>query len=299
MKLITYLKDGEEKIGVLKQNSVVDINYIFKNIEEKNPPKNMIEFIKHSNNDILKKIDEFLKDEELETISFDSIKIEAPIPYPERNVFCLGKNYVEHAKEVKLTKITGTDIPVEPIYFTKVASPAIGNGDFVKFSTKVTKQVDYESELAVIIGKEGTNIKAEEAEDYIFGYTIINDISARDLQGKHIQWFKGKSLDTFCPMGPCITHKNEIPFPVELNIGCKVNGEIRQNSNTKKLIFDIPYIISDLSKGLTLKPGDIISTGTPNGVGMGFNPIKVLKNGDVVECFIEEIGSLTNKILEI
>ncbi|MBP2033692.1 2-keto-4-pentenoate hydratase/2-oxohepta-3-ene-1,7-dioic acid hydratase in catechol pathway [Clostridium algifaecis] len=299
MKLITYLKGKEEKIGVLKQNSVVDIKCILKKMGEKNLPESMIDFIKYSDDCKLKKIDEFLKNEDIEADSLDSVKIEAPIPYPERNVFCLGKNYVEHAREVKLTRITGTDIPKQPIYFTKVASPAIGNGDFVKFSTKVTKQVDYEAELAVIIGKEGINIKAEEAEDYIFGYTIINDVSARDLQGKHVQWFKGKSLDTFCPMGPCIVNKSDIPFPVELNIGCKVNGEVRQKSNTKKLIFDIPYIISDLSKGLTLKPGDIISTGTPNGVGMGFNPIKILKNGDVVECFIEGIGTLTNKILEI
>lgn len=299
MKLITYLKGKEEKIGVLKQNSVVDIKCILKKMGEKNLPESMIDFIKYSDDCKLKKIDEFLKNEDIEDDSLDSVKIEAPIPYPERNVFCLGKNYVEHAREVKLTRITGTDIPKQPIYFTKVASPAIGNGDFVKFSTKVTKQVDYEAELAVIIGKEGINIKAEEAEDYIFGYTIINDVSARDLQGKHVQWFKGKSLDTFCPMGPCIVNKSDIPFPVELNIGCKVNGEVRQKSNTKKLIFDIPYIISDLSKGLTLKPGDIISTGTPNGVGMGFNPIKILKNGDVVECFIEGIGTLTNKILEI
>jgi len=202
-------------------------------------------------------------------------------------------------KEIKMTKITDTGIPEFPIYFTKVASPAIGSEENIKFSNDVTTQVDYEVELAIVIGKEGFNIKPEKAEEYIFGYTIINDVSARDLQGKHTQWFKGKSLDTFCPMGPCIVHKNEIPLPMELNIKCSINGELRQNSNTKNLIFDIPYIISDLSKGLTLKPGDIISTGTPSAVGMGFQPPKVLKNGDVVECYIENIGELVNEVIVI
>lgn len=299
MRFVTYVKEGQESIGVLKDDYIVDFQYIFKNIGEKNPPKTMIEFIKYVDDNRLEKIEGFLKRDNLSTIVLSSVKIFAPIPYPERNVFCLGKNYVEHAKEVKITRITGTDVPENPIYFTKVASPAIGQGDSIKFSTEVTQQVDYEAELAIIIGKDGSNIKEEEAEDYIFGYTIVNDISARDLQGKHTQWFKGKSLDTFCPMGPAIVHKSEIPFPVELNIGSKVNDELRQNSNTKKLIFDIPYIISDLSKGLTLKAGDIIATGTPSGVGMGFDPVKVLKDGDIVECFIENIGSLKNKVVEI
>lgn len=299
MRFVTYVKERQESIGVLKDDYIVDFQYIFKNIGEENPPKTMIEFIRYAEDNRLEKIEGFLKRDNLSTIAFSSVKISAPIPYPERNVFCLGKNYVEHAKEVKITRITGTDVPENPIYFTKVASPAIGQGDSIKFSTEVTQQVDYEAELAIIIGKDGSNIKEEEAEDYIFGYTIVNDISARDLQGKHTQWFKGKSLDTFCPMGPAIVHKSEIPFPVELNIGSKVNDELRQNSNTKKLIFNIPYIISDLSKGLTLKAGDIIATGTPSGVGMGFDPVKVLKDGDIVECFIENIGSLKNKVVEI
>ncbi len=221
----------------------------------------------------------------------------APIPYPKRNVFCIGKNYEEHAREIKITKISDNFIPENPIYFTKVASPAIATGDNICFSKEVTTQVDYEAELAVIIGKEGTNIKPEEAEEYIFGYTVANDVSARDLQVKHKQWFKAKSLDTFCPMGPVIVHKNEIAYPLELNIQCRVNGELRQNSNTRNMIFDIAYIISDLSKGFTLKPGDIICTGTPAGVGMGFEPPKMLKHGDIVECYVESIGTITNKVL--
>lgn len=299
MKFVSFIKEGIENIGILKDERIVDLQYVFSNIGEKNPPKTMIEFIVYSDDSKLKMIEEFINCDRLETIPLDSVKISAPIPYPRRNVFCLGKNYVEHVKEVKITRLAGNDVPQAPIYFTKVACPAIGQGDSIRFSRKVTQQVDYEAELAVVIGKDGANIKEEDAEEYIFGYTIINDVSARDLQGKHIQWFKGKSLDTFCPMGPVIVHKNEIPFPVELNISCRVNGELRQDSNTRKLIFNLPYIISDLSKNLTLKAGDIIATGTPSGVGMGFNPIRVLKDGDVVECTIEKIGTLKNRVEEI
>ena len=157
-----------------------------------------------------------------------------------------------------------------------------------------TYKIDYEVELAIIIGKGGKDISPENAEEYIFGYTIGNDISARDVQTKHTQWFKGKSLDTFSPLGPCIVDKSEIKFPIELDISCKINGEVRQNSNTKNLIFDIAYILSDLSKALTLKAGDIILTGTPAGVGVGFKPHKYLKSGDIIECYIENIGRLTN-----
>ncbi|MEY8000632.1 fumarylacetoacetate hydrolase family protein [Clostridium sp. Mt-5] len=298
MKFVTYVYEKKENIGILKEGGILNIRDVFKGIEEKNPPETMQEFIEYLDDNKLNKIQYFLNNKNIVSIPLDSVRLKAPIPYPRRNVFCLGKNYVEHAREIKITRISGNGIPSKPIYFTKVAAPAVGTGDNIEFSPEVTKQVDYEAELAVIIGKDGADIKAEEVEDHIFGYTIINDVSARDLQGKHIQWFKGKSLDTFCPMGPCIVHKNEIPFPVNLDIKCMVNGEIRQNSNTKNLIFDIPYIISDLSRGLTLKAGDIISTGTPSGVGMGFDPIKVLKNGDTVECYIEKIGSLINNVVE-
>ncbi len=225
-----------------------------------------------------------------------AIKLLAPIPYPGRNVFCLGKNYKEHAREIGATRISDSGIPEVPIYFTKLAAPAIAHGDPLVFSPHATRQVDYEVELAVIIGKEGSNIKIEEALDYVFGYTIVNDVTARDLQVNHTQWFKGKSLDSFCPMGPCIVYKDEIASPVELDIQCRVNGELRQNSNTGNMIFDIPHIINDLSQGLTLKPGDIICTGTPSGVGIGFDPPRLLQDRDVVECYIQNIGYLTNQV---
>jgi len=298
MKFITYMNNSEESVGIIIGEKVILVNEVLNYVGENNV-SSMIELIEKFERNTMDKIETAIKSNNFNFVVLDSIKLLAPIPNPKRNIFCLGKNYVDHAREIKMTKISDTGIPEFPIYFTKVASPAIGNGDNIKFSRRVTTQVDYEVELAIVIGKEGINIKPEEAEEYIFGYTIVNDVSARDLQGKHTQWFKGKSLDTFCPMGSCIVHKNEIPFPVELNIKCSINGELRQNSNTKNLIFDIPCIISDLSKGLTLKPGDIICTGTPSGVGMGFQPPKVLENGDVVECYIENIGRLVNEVIVI
>jgi len=298
MKFGTYITNNEEKVGIIIGEKVIPINEVF-NVIGKSSVSSMNELIETFDEDIIQEIEIAISTNNFSGDALNSIKLIAPIPNPKRNVFCLGKNYVDHVNEIKMTKISDTNIPEFPIYFTKVASPAIGDGDNIKFSYEVTSQVDYEVELAIVIGKKGINIKPEDAEKYIFGYTIVNDVSARDLQGKHTQWFKGKSLDTFCPMGPYIVHKSEIPFPAELNIQSRINGQLRQDSNTEKLIFDIPYIISDLSKGLTLKPGDIICTGTPSGVGMGFTPPKVLKNGDVVECYIERIGKLVNRVITI
>ncbi|KUG03646.1 fumarylacetoacetate hydrolase family protein [hydrocarbon metagenome] len=289
MKFVTYFADGE-KVGVLVGDRVVPLNG---NIDSKFD--SMLELIENTTAGLLDKIESMIVDDPT-SLSIHSVKLLAPIPYPRRNVICLGKNYAEHAREIKMTKISDTGIPDDPIYFTKMASPAIAHGDEIRFSRENTGQVDYEVELAVVIAREGLNIKPEEAEEYIWGYTIVNDVSARDLQGKHKQWYKGKSLDTFCPMGPAIVHKRAIPFPVELNIQCSINGELRQNSNTSNMIFGLPYIISDLSQGMTLKPGDIICTGTPSGVGMGFEPPRLLKDGDIVECYIEGIGRLVNKV---
>lgn len=296
MKFVTYIVDGQENYGVIKEDKgmVVPMKVLLEkmNLEV---PNNLLEFIEIYSDSLIPRLKESLEAVD-EGIALDNIKITAPIPYPRRNVFCLGKNYAEHAMEVQSLP-TGSDaIPKHPIYFTKIADPAIGHMDKIIIPKDYTIDIDYEVELAIVIGKDGKDIPPEKAEDYIFGYTIGNDISARDVQKRHIQWFKGKSLDSFTPMGPWLVHKSVIEFPVELEIACKVNGEIRQKSNTKKLIFDIPYIISDLSKGLTLRAGDIIMTGTPEGVGMGHKPPKYLKPGDVVECYIEKIGTLVNVV---
>ncbi len=293
MKFISYIYDGKEGYGIVDKNSIVPMAKILQHLD-KEVPENLLEFIKIYSNSLIENLKALLSKEDIEGIPYEQVKITAPIPYPRRNVFCLGKNYKEHALEIKSLPSGKAAIPDYPIYFTKVADPCIGHMDKVIIPKEYSEKIDYEVELAIIIGKDGRDIPKEKAEEYIFGYTIANDITARDIQRKHSQWFKGKSLDTFTPLGPYIVHKSEISFPVELDISCKVNGEIRQKSNTRELIFDIPYIISDLSKGLTLKAGDIILTGTPAGVGMGFDPPRFLKSGDVVESYIEKIGTLVN-----
>lgn len=220
----------------------------------------------------------------------------APIPHPRRNIICLGKNYRDHVEEAAaLGGFTG-GIPTAPVYFSKMIDRVRGSTESVPVHTGVTAMLDYEVELAVIIGRAGHDIDPGSVPEYIFGYSILNDITARDLQKSHDQWFKGKSLDGGCAMGPVIVTADEITYPPALDIGCSVNGELRQKAVTSDLIFGITEIISDFSRGLTLMPGDIISTGTPAGVGMGFRPFRWLKAGDVVECRIEGIGTLRNTI---
>lgn len=296
MKFVSYIYEEKAHYGLLnvKETRVVPMELILKDLN-KECPESLLKFIEKYSDSLIEEITSIMEKFEGSSIPIEDLKITSPIPYPRRNVMCLGKNYVEHAKEVKGNGIDAS-VPDYPIYFTKIADPAIGPNEEILVPWEATKKIDYEVELALIIGKDGKNIKPEEAEDYIFGYTISNDVSARDLQFNHIQWFKGKSVDTFTPIGPYIVHKSEIGFPVELDIKSYVNGEKRQDSNTRELIFDIPYILSDLSSVITLRAGDIIITGTPAGVGMGFQPHKLLKSGDVVECVIEKLGSLVNTV---
>jgi 2-keto-4-pentenoate hydratase/2-oxohepta-3-ene-1,7-dioic acid hydratase in catechol pathway len=213
-----------------------------------------------------------------------------PIPRPARNIFCVGRNYAEHAKE------RGADIPTVPVFFTKPPTAVVGH-DAGVVSWPETLTLDYEAELAVIIGRRGRNIPRTRAFDYVFGYTILNDITARDLQKKHTQWFKGKSLDTFGPLGPWIVHKSALPDPHRLRIALRVNGETRHEATTSDMIFRIEELIEVLSAGMTLEPGDIIATGTPSGVAAGFDPPQWLKVGDVVEAEVEGIGVLRNRII--
>ena len=221
-----------------------------------------------------------------------SVALEAPIPRPDKNIFCVGKNYAEHAIEMGSKE----DIPEHIMVFTKSPTTVIGHNETVLNHHSVTAELDYEGELAVVIGKKGRAIPKGEALDHIFGYTIINDVTARDLQSRHKQFFIGKSLDATCPMGPWIVHSSAIENPNQLDIQTKVNGELRQSSNTENFIFPIEEIISVLSKGMTLEPGDIIATGTPAGVGKGFKPPRFLQPGDKVEITVEKIGTLTNCI---
>lgn len=297
MYLITYLYNNNEYIGFLSSDkkNIISGKSIFSRLNQ-DEPTNMNKFIDICTDTLINEINNLIKSYSGPLINIKEVKILAPIPYPKRNLFCLGKNYLDHINEVKHMKNVGVDIPSNPIYFSKTAYPAKGNNDYILSHEGITNSIDYEVELAVIIGKEGKNILPENVEDHIFGYTIANDISARDLQVSHVQWHKGKCLDTFCPMGPVIVHKSLLPLPLNLEIKCFVNNEERQSSTTSNMIFDIYSIISDLSKGITLQKGDIILTGTPAGVGMGFKPPKFLKSGDKVECYIEKIGSLCNYV---
>lgn len=230
-----------------------------------------------------------------ESISINSITKMAPIPEPKQDIICLGINYLAHAEESARYKkeAFGGDRPYA-VYFSKRVSYASADGEFIPSYLDIVDSLDYEVELAVIIKKDAKNVKKENAYDYVFGYTIINDVSARNLQTRHKQWYFGKSLDGFTPMGPYIVTKDEFVNPPVLKICSRVNGEIRQNSTTDLMISSIEHVIYELSQGVTLKAGTIIAMGTPAGVGMGFQPPKFLRPGDVIECEIEGIGCIKN-----
>jgi len=233
------------------------------------------------------------------TLALADVKLLAPIPHPRKNVFCVGRNYLEHVAEGYRTRGTEMKVPEYPQFFTKPATAVIGPGDDIPYDPEVTQKLDYEVELGVIIGRRGKNIPKDRALSHIFGYTIINDVTGRDLQRRHDQWFKGKGLDGSCPMGPHVVHASVIKNPQMLDIKLRVNGEQRQSSNTKMMIFDLPTIIESLSLGMTLEPGDVIATGTPSGVGYAMNPPGLLKDGDVVEAEVEGIGVLKNAVRQI
>jgi len=227
----------------------------------------------------------------------DGVRLHAPIPRPLKNVFCLGLNYVAHAKESTAARNKETKIPEIPVIFSKTPTTVNGPFDDVPVDRSVTSQVDWEVELGVIIGTTGKNIRGTEALAHVFGYTVINDVSARDVQIQHGgQWFKGKSLDGSCPMGPCVVTADEFGDPQAKRLQCRVNGVSKQDASTADMIFPVATIIEWLSKGLTLEAGDVIATGTPSGVGMGRTPQEFLQNGDVVETEIEGIGTLRNRI---
>lgn len=223
------------------------------------------------------------------------VQLLAPIERPLHDILCVGVNYKDHREETK-TDLPVSGAPNHAVYFGKRAIRLLGSGEAVASRPDLDEQLDYEVELAVIIGKRGRDIPWDQVEDYIFGYSVFNDFSSRRLQKQHAQWFRGKSLDTYAAMGPCILHKSALPFPVEVDVLSRVNGETRQRSNTRLFLTDLPTIISQLSAGMTLEPGDIIATGTPGGVGMGFDPPRFLHRGDEVACEIPPIGVLRNPI---
>ena len=235
----------------------------------------------------------------LPAIAMTDLQLTAPLPKPRRNIFCVGKNYFEHAREFAGSGFdssakSGGDIPAFPIYFSKVPESVVGPDAAVEMPA-ASSAIDYEAELTVVIGKGGKGISKADALKHVWGYTIINDVTARDWQGRHSQWLLGKSFDTFCPMGPWLVSADELDG-TNTRVRCYVNDELRQDAATTDLIFDIPTLIETLSAGITIYPGDLIATGTPVGVGIGFKPPKYLKSGDMLRVEIDGIGALSNPV---
>ena len=297
MRLVTYEIEHREGLGVMSRDGKwifplrsMDMDY--KTMQQ------LIENISESEKQLL----EYMSSQDPYKIRgaapIEEVKLLAPIPHPRQDVICLGINYMDHAEEsARFKKEEFNGERPYAVYFSKRVNQAVNPGDGIPSHSDIVKDLDYEAEMAVIIGKEASHVPENQVKDYIFGYTIINDVSARTIQNRHKQWYFGKSLDGFLPMGPCIATVDELEFPPKVQVQSRVNGELRQNENTSRLLFGVAYIVSELSQGMTLKPGTIIATGTPAGVGMGFKPPKFLKPGDVVECSVEGIGSITNPVV--
>lgn len=230
-----------------------------------------------------------------ERIPEEEIRLLAPIPRPAQDVICLGMNFSDHT--VEAARFHPTMVREDyAVYFSKRVNEALADGGVIDSHADVTERVDYEAEVAVILGKDAYRVPPERAEEYVFGYTIVNDVSAREVQTRHKQFYLGKSFDTFTPMGPCIVTADEFSYPPKIGVRCYVNGELRQSGNTRQWIYGIQDVIADLSAAMTLRAGTVISMGTPAGVGMGFTPPKFLKIGDVVRCEADGIGTLTNVV---
>lgn len=298
MKFVTYEIEHKRRLGVINRDGTwiyplrsLDMDY--KTMQE------LIEGISESEKQLLEYVSGQDPYKIKGAVPAEEAILLAPIPHPVQDVICLGINYMAHAEESARYKkeAFGGERPFA-VYFSKRVSEATGTGAEIPSHKELVQDLDYEAELAVIIGKDAKNVPVSEVKNYIFGYTVINDVSARTLQTRHKQWYFGKSLDGFLPMGPCIVTAEEFPYPPRLSIQSRVNGELRQDSSTELMIFGIDHVVSELSAGMTLKAGTIIATGTPAGVGMGFDSPRFLKPGDVVECSIEGIGTLVNRVSE-
>jgi 2-keto-4-pentenoate hydratase/2-oxohepta-3-ene-1,7-dioic acid hydratase in catechol pathway len=288
MKIATYKVGGERRVGV--------VDLVSQTVSPFDLPES------EAAHGVLALIDRAVLPRILSPMPLGEAEIEAPIVRPRRNIFCVGKNYYEHAQEFASSGFDSSAangaVPKHPIIFSKVPECVIAHGASVVINGDVSQAVDYEAELGVIIGKGGRGIRPENALEHVWGYTIINDVTARDLQGRYSQWLIGKSQDTFCPMGPWAVTRDEIDL-ADTKIRCWINGELRQDANTRDLIFDIPTIIATISAGVTLVPGDVIASGTPAGVGIGFKPPKYVVPGDVARIEIANIGILQNEFREL
>jgi 2-keto-4-pentenoate hydratase/2-oxohepta-3-ene-1,7-dioic acid hydratase in catechol pathway len=292
MRLVLFRQEDRQGLGLIDGESVVDLGAGAAGL-----PGDMTAFIEAG--EAALKAAAALKDRCAERLPLDQVRLLAPFPRPVRNIFCVGKNYRAHAEEFHASGFDASARdaqPDVPVIFTKATTSVIGPHDPIPAHLDPTSSVDYEGELTVVIGKGGRGIRAQDAFEHVFGYTIINDVTARTLQHRHKQWFLGKSLDGFCPMGPAVVTRDEVPDVRALQLLTRVNGELRQDAPVADLIFDIPTLIATISLGTTLLPGDLIATGTAAGVGIGFDPPRYLKAGDEVAVTIEPIGTLTNPV---
>ena len=297
MKLVTYMNQAKIRPGLLlaDEENILDISQVM-------PEINSLNLLVDAGPDVLSSLREIAASPpDNAVIATAAALILAPIPRPFRNIFCIGKNYFDHAKEFHdsgYDASAGKDaIPSDPIIFSKSFTTVIGPSAPIPASADWTNSVDYEVELAVVIGTGGRGIKKADAYDHVFGYTIINDVTSRTLQQQHKQWFLGKNFDGFCPMGPMLVTADEVGDVTKLEVTTHVNGELRQNAQVSDLIFDVPTLIETLSAVMTLLPGDIIATGTPAGVGLGFDPPKFLQPGDKVKVAISKLVELENPIV--
>ena len=295
MRFVTFKKNSVIRVGLeILNRGIIDINKANKNL-----PNDLNKIIKNYA-EVKDQIQNINNAQNIH-YSINEVNLLSPIPVPVRNIICVGKNYAEHAKEVQKSSFSTLQekklFPDEPIIFNKATTSVIGPNDKIELINDRTKTTDYEGELGVIIGKRSKNIKYSNATDIIFGYTIINDVTARKLQNNHKQWFIGKSPDTYCPIGPCIITKDEIKDIKNIKIQTTINGEVRQTGIVKDMIFNISTIIETLTKSMTLVEGDIIATGTPSGVGIGFDPPKFLKSGDKIKISVDPIGVLENDVI--
>lgn len=285
MKLVSYLDGDRIKAGIVHGEFVIDVSNEF---------PDTLSIVKEGNKG-LEKLSRLI-DSQRERVPLGQVSLLSPISQVDRNIICIGWNYLEHFHERSRQDI---QLPEKPTIFTKATRTVAGPYEDIPVDQKITKEFDYEAELAVIVGKEGKGISEEDALDYVFGYMVANDLSARDIQQAHGgQWFLGKSIDKSCPMGPWIMTKDEVPDPQNLDISCIVNGEVVQSSNTSYMMFSVARIIAEVSRLMTLLPGDIILTGTPEGVGAKRNPPLFLTPGDIVEVKIAGVGHIRNQIIK-
>jgi 2-keto-4-pentenoate hydratase/2-oxohepta-3-ene-1,7-dioic acid hydratase in catechol pathway len=301
MKLVTCTHGGRTLTGMWVGARVLDLAAAGRRMNEAADMSTMLAIIRGGEASLaaLQRMDS-RRDEFVDAwLEFDTVRLLAPIPAPARNVFCVGRNYADHVKEGFSKAGREVKLPEVPQFFTKATGAVNGPDGDVRLDPQLTRLLDYEVELAVIIGSGGRDILPQRAYEHVFGYCVLNDITARDLQRRHDQWFKGKSLDTCCPLGPCIVDRAALGDPNTLELSLTVNGEQRQQARVAQMIFDIPTIIASLSAGLTLQPGDIIATGTPAGVGYAMDPPRPLKGGDLVVAKIDRIGELRNHIVEV